>query len=79
MPELVRKKTALMPFSLGKYSCVGKQPALNEIRTVVAKVVLAFEIGFAPGEDGTKLLEETDDYFVLGMADLNLTFTPIKA
>ncbi|WPH03318.1 cytochrome P450 [Acrodontium crateriforme] len=78
-PELVKDKRSFMPFNVGTYSCVGKQLALNEIRTVLAKLILSFDIAFAPGEDGTKLMEETEDYFVLGLADLNLVFTPVKA
>ena len=72
-------KKAFMPFSIGPYSCVGRQLALNEIRTVISKLVLGFDIGFAHGEDGTRLLEDTLDNFVLGLAELSLTFTPRKA
>jgi hypothetical protein len=49
-----------------------------ELRTVVAKLVTNFDVAFAPGEDGNKLLEKTEDCFTMNAADLFLTFTPRK-
>jgi hypothetical protein len=49
-----------------------------ELRTVVAKLVTTFDVAFAPGEDGRRLLEETEDCFTSNCADLFLTFTPRK-
>ena len=74
-PELVLNKKSYMPFGIGPYGCVGKQLALNEIRTVVAKLVLGFDVRFAEGENGRRILEETQDFFVLGLGDLELCFT----
>jgi cytochrome P450 len=60
---------------LGPYGCVGKQLALMEIRNVMARVVTEFDVAFAPGEDGTKLLEESRDTFTIALAPLELVFT----
>ncbi|TGO67404.1 hypothetical protein BOTNAR_0043g00080 [Botryotinia narcissicola] len=49
-------KSVFTPFSAGNYSCIGKQLALMELRAVVARMVMRFEIGFAEGERGEKLL-----------------------
>jgi len=80
-----------MPFSLGNsinpvmrsadifqgtYSCIGKQLALMELRTVTARLVTQFDIAFAPGEDGTDLFEKTKDVFTLEVAPLRIVFTP---
>lgn len=73
-PDLVLNKKAFTPFGIGPYGCVGKQLALNEIRTVVAKLVLDFDVKFADGENGRRILEDTKDYFVLGLGDLELSF-----
>ena len=54
--------------------CVGKQLALMELRTVIALLVTGFDVEFAPGEDGTNLLENTKDCFTMAMADLYLQF-----
>ena len=73
-PELILNRKAFTPFGIGSYGCVGKQLALNEIRTVVAKLVLDFDVKFSDGEDGRRILEDTKDYFVLGLGDLDLCF-----
>ncbi|KAA8568678.1 hypothetical protein EYC84_007681 [Monilinia fructicola] len=49
-------RSVFAPFSGGPYSCVGKQLALMELRAVVARVVTRFDVRFAAGERGTKLL-----------------------
>ena len=78
-PELIRNKAAFAPFSSGVYSCVGKQLALMELRSVIARTVMQFDVGFAPGEDGTNLLTKTRDVFTLDLAPLNLVFTERKS
>lgn len=60
---------------MGKYSCIGKQLALNELRTVITKMVLEFDVAFAPQEDGTKLLTESKDVFTMSNAELRLVWT----
>jgi tryprostatin B 6-hydroxylase len=72
---LVLNKNAFFPFSIGKYSCIGKQLALAELRTVITKMVLEFDVAFAPNEDGTKLLTESQDNFTMSNAELRLVWT----
>jgi cytochrome P450 len=60
---------------LGPYGCVGKQLALMELRNVTARIVSQFDVKFAPGEDGTDLLEKSTDIFTLALAPLMLIFT----
>jgi cytochrome P450 family 628 len=48
---------------------------LNEIRAVVSKAVLEFDITLAPGETGRALLEESKDIFTMSLAKLELRFT----
>lgn len=74
-PELVLNKGAYFPFSIGSDSCVGKQLAYNEIRTVVTKLILEFDIALAPGETGHALMNESEDVFTVACAPLNLVFT----
>jgi cytochrome P450 len=73
-PELVKEKSAFSPFATGPYGCIGKPLALMQIRTIVAKIIMAFNVRFADGEDGVNLLEKSRDHFTLGLADLNLVF-----
>ncbi|KAH8797552.1 cytochrome P450 monooxygenase-like protein [Hyaloscypha sp. PMI_1271] len=74
-PEMVRDKGVFVPFSVGPYSCVGKQLALMELRNVIARIVTEFDVKFAPDEDGTALLEKSTDTFTIALAPLMLVFT----
>lgn len=76
--DMIKNKTAFAPFSQGVYGCIGKPLALMELRTVITKLIMAYDVKFADGEDGKPLMEQTKDHFTLGMADLNLSFTPRK-
>lgn len=62
----------------GRYGCIGKNLALMELRTVTALLIAKFDVSFAPGENGSNLLEKSEDYFTVGLADLMLQFTPRK-
>jgi len=73
-PEMVKEKSAFSPFMTGPYGCIGKPLALMQIRTLVARIVMSFDVSFAPGENGSNLLEKSRDHFTLGLEDLNLGF-----
>ena len=64
-----------MPFSTGPYACIGRQLAYMELRTVLAKILLAFDVTFAPNEDGKRLLESSKDYFLTGAADFQISIS----
>jgi len=66
-----------LTFKTGPYSCIGKQLALMELRTVVAMLVTRFDVHFAPGEDGSALLENVQDVFTVCLNDLDLVFTAV--
>ncbi|KAI0191579.1 cytochrome P450 [Astrocystis sublimbata] len=74
-PELVLNRKAFCPFSLGRYACIGRNLALNELRAVISKSVLEFDISLAPGETGRALLEDSKDIFTMSLAKLELCFT----
>ncbi|KAI9874353.1 MAG: hypothetical protein M1830_009845 [Pleopsidium flavum] len=74
-PEMVKERTAFAPFSAGTYGCIGRPLALLNLRTTVAKLIMNFDVSFAPGEDGKNLEEKTRDHFTFGLGELNLTFT----
>ncbi|KAL6250930.1 hypothetical protein RBB50_001138 [Rhinocladiella similis] len=78
-PELVLNKAAWFPFLLGPYGCIGKQVALMELRISIAKLVLAFDIQFAPGEDGTAFMTDTMDCFTQVLAPIEIIFAERKA
>ncbi|KAI0103889.1 cytochrome P450 [Nemania sp. FL0031] len=74
-PDLVLNKKAFCVFSLGRYACIGRNLALNELRVVISKSVLEFDIALAPGETGRALLQESKDIFTMSLAKLELRFT----
>lgn len=71
---MVRDARGFAPFARGKYSCVGQNLALMELRFVVSLLVRKFRIGFAPGESGEKLLTDLRDQFTAAPGKLQLQF-----
>nr|OQO29708.1 hypothetical protein B0A51_03467 [Rachicladosporium sp. CCFEE 5018] len=78
-PELIKHKDAFAPFSMGPFGCIGKNMAYIELRTLTARLLLEFNVAFAPGEDGTRFLTQTKDHFTVDMGAVDLVFTPLKA
>ncbi|KAJ3522636.1 hypothetical protein NM208_g12776 [Fusarium decemcellulare] len=74
-PELIKDSSAYAPFSIGRYSCVGKQLGLMEIRYVVTEILTRYTFELAPNTDTKKFLDGKQDCFTLALADLNVIFT----
>ncbi|KAL2835988.1 cytochrome P450 [Aspergillus pseudoustus] len=72
-PELIKHKDAWVPFSAGPAGCIGKNLALMEMRLMTAHLVSAYDISFAPGEDGSELLK-SQDHFTVALNPLRLVF-----
>lgn len=49
-----------------------------ELRTLTAQLIMKYDIAFAPGENGERLLTQTRDHFTLTLGQLDLVFTPAK-
>lgn len=62
---------------MGPFGCIGKQLAYMQIRTLTARILLEFDVRFAPGEDGKRILTETKDHFTVDVWSLDLVFTPL--
>ncbi|RYP92929.1 hypothetical protein DL770_000979 [Monosporascus sp. CRB-9-2] len=67
--ELVKDASVFVPFSMGVFSCVGKQLALMEVRYVASQIVRRFEFGLAAGP-------QTADAFRAGITE---AFTIVPA
>jgi cytochrome P450 len=59
--------------------CIGKPLALMELRTVLTKLIMAFDVDFAPGDDGSDLISKGRDHFTMETGPLNLVFKPRSA
>ncbi len=71
---MVKDKRAYVPFSQGRYSCVGKQLALMELRFVVALLVGRYKVEFAGSEDGARVEGGMKDQFTGAPGGLELCF-----
>lgn len=49
----------------GRYSCIGKQLGLMELRYVVAQIVRQYDVGLAPGQAAKAFLDGKKDTFTL--------------
>lgn len=49
--------------------------ARMELRTLTAQLLLKYDVAFAPGEDGTRILNQTKDHFTITIGQLDLVFT----
>ncbi|KAF8519619.1 cytochrome P450 [Hysterangium stoloniferum] len=58
-------QTAYFPFSYGPTSCVGKNLALFELRTVICSLIQRFEVEFAPKYDLLQWERDLKDNFIL--------------
>lgn len=78
-PELVLEPGNSIPFSVGPYSCVGKQLALMEMRYVVSQIVHRYDVSLAQGQSAQKFLDDKKDAFTLALGELNLVFDKRKS
>ncbi|PLN80575.1 putative cytochrome P450 [Aspergillus taichungensis] len=72
--KLIANEDAFFPFQLGRYSCVGKQLALMELRGTIARLAYDFDISFADGVDGVSFDTNSKDTFTFTIESLNLVF-----
>jgi cytochrome P450 len=63
-----------LPFSLGAYSCPGKNLAQLSLRIALSTIVQNFDISFAPGETGEAFDKEVLDTFTVTLPPLHLEF-----
>ncbi|KAK5988243.1 Cytochrome P450 monooxygenase FCK2 [Cladobotryum mycophilum] len=75
-PELVKNAAVFSPFLTGRYSCVGKQLGLMELRYVASEVIHRFDVAPAAGQTSEKFLDGLKDTFTLSLPELNLVFQP---
>ncbi|KAH8646678.1 cytochrome P450 [Xylariales sp. PMI_506] len=67
-------KAAYFPFNVGKHACVGKSLAMMELRSMVARVALAFDLEFPKGEDWEGYEDGIQDTFTMTMPPFHLIF-----
>ncbi|CEJ58377.1 hypothetical protein PMG11_07034 [Penicillium brasilianum] len=75
---LVFDDKAFFPFTIGHYSCAGKQLAYLSMRIALRSIAREFDISLAPGEDGKFFDENAKDTFTLALQPLHLVFSGRK-
>ncbi|KAK3323140.1 cytochrome P450 family protein [Cercophora scortea] len=74
-PEMIKNRDAFLTWNIGMNGCIGRALAITEMRDLITNFIQNFEsVELAPGEDGSRLLNETKDHFTLGVKPLNLVF-----
>ncbi|KAL2851910.1 cytochrome P450 [Aspergillus pseudoustus] len=72
--KLIVDEEAFFPFQIGRYGCVGKQLALMEMRSVIARIALEFDISFADTEAADLFDQGAKDTFTYTVGPLPLNF-----
>lgn len=60
----------------GRFSCVGKQLGLMEVRRVTALIARKYDVALAPGQTKEAFLGGLRDNFTLATPALDLVFSP---
>ncbi|KAK5630392.1 hypothetical protein RRF57_006107 [Xylaria bambusicola] len=64
LPDMVKDNRGYVPFSQGKYGCIGKQFAMTEMRLVISLLLKKFKIEFQANDNkGEALFEDLKDNF----------------
>ncbi len=58
----------------GRYGCIGKTLALQELRCVTALLASKYDVSFPPGEDGRSVEQDTRDQFTSNPGELRVVF-----
>ncbi|KAJ6172044.1 hypothetical protein N7470_001111 [Penicillium chermesinum] len=76
-PELVKDTRANLPFAQGRYTCLGKDVAMNEMLVLITLLVSKYRFDFVEGK--TKAIGEVEgkmrDQFTATPGTLDLVFT----
>ncbi|KAL3441549.1 cytochrome P450 [Aspergillus insuetus] len=72
--QLILHEEAFFPFQTGRYGCVGKQLALMEMRNVIARIALEFDISIADEEAADSFDRDAKDTFTYTVGALPLNF-----
>jgi cytochrome P450 len=76
--DLSPDKTPWIPFTRGQLSCPGKNLAFMELRMVLSRIALRYDVSFAEGFDEVEFDQGAKDTFTLNVTSLPLVFT-VKA
>lgn len=74
--EMGTSDAPFFAFCIGPHACAGKTMAYISMRTALSKLLLEYEVSFAPGEDGVAFDTQELETFSTVLPPLQLQFTP---
>lgn len=72
--KLVHNPNSFVPFSFGPYNCVGKNVALQEMRTLLCHLMHALNFRLPDGYDPQKFEDSLEDQFAIKLGELPVIF-----
>jgi cytochrome P450 len=69
------EKVPWIPFTRGQFACAGRNLALMELRMVLSRIALRYNMAVTPGVDEEKFDKEAKDTFTLNVPELPIVFT----
>ncbi|KAL6856827.1 cytochrome P450 [Trichoderma novae-zelandiae] len=73
---LSTEKSPWIPFTRGQWACPGRNLAMMEMRMVLSRIALQYNVSFANPDDGKSFDTDVMDTFTLTLPPLHLMFTP---
>lgn len=74
--SLSTEKAPWIPFTRGQWACPGRNLAMMEIRMVISRIALEYNIAIAEEDLGERFDKEAKDTFTLTLPPLRLVFSP---
>ncbi|KAI0911326.1 putative benzoate 4-monooxygenase cytochrome P450 [Ustulina deusta] len=72
--DLVNDRRAFTPWGIGKWSCLGKQVALFELRYLITAIIYNYIVSFPLGDDGSRVEKDYKDQVTAFPGQLSLNF-----
>ncbi|PTB64968.1 cytochrome P450 [Trichoderma citrinoviride] len=74
---LSTEKSPWIPFTRGQWACPGRNLAMMEMRMVLSRIALRYNVSFADEDAAKRFDADVMDTFTLTLPPLHLVFTPI--
>ncbi|KAL6883208.1 cytochrome P450 [Trichoderma longibrachiatum] len=74
---LSTEKVPWLPFTRGQWACPGRNLAMMEMRMVLSRIALQYNVAFAHSDAAKKFDSDVMDTFTLTLPPLHLVFTPV--
>lgn len=71
---VLKSSPPILTQNAGPMGCVGRPLAIMELKILLTKLLMTFDVSLAPGETGKDLIEKSRDHFTIETGPLNLVF-----